>query len=317
MEPTYRSLSYRRKPRRKKWFRLLLIAGIIVLLILAGAWWVLARQKAPRIAAHAAQQTATSSLAWPSFGQSAVGIVGESAVQTHGTQTPVPTASTAKLITALVVLQKKPLSLGENGPTLTMTRDDLELLNKYIALDGSKIGKVMVGEKLSEYQILEAMLLPSANNMADSLAIWAYGSLPAYQEAANAYLAEHGLHGTRVGVDASGLDPSTVSTAHDMVLIGELVMQNPVLAEIVGKKSASGFPLIGTITNTNTLLGESGIVGIKTGNSDEQGGAFVGAAHVTVNGKMETVVTAVLGASTLDEAMRSSVPLINSVAVGE
>jgi len=220
------------------------------------------------------------------------------------------------MITALVVLQAKPLSPGQTGPMLTMSRDDLVLLKTYAALDGSRITKMGVGEQLSEYQMLEAMMLPSADNAADSLAIWAYGSLPAYSAAANSYLAGLGLSGTHVGTDASGLDPSTVSTAHDMVLIGELVMQNPVLAEIVGEQSVSGFPLVGTITNTNSLLGQDGIVGVKTGNSDEQSGAYVAAADATVNGKTETIVTAVLDAPSLDDAMDASVPLIKSTRFG-
>ncbi len=279
---------------------------VIICLLLVGSWWAFAR---PTTALPA--QT-LSALAWPAFGETAVGIVGSTTVETHGTQTPMPTASTAKLITALVVLQAKPLSLGQTGPVLTMSRNDIALLNTYTALDGSKIGKVLIGEQLTEYQVLEAMMLPSADNMADSLGIWAYGSLPAYSTVANAYLAAHGLNDTHVGTDASGLDPSTVSTAHDMVIIGEFVMQNPVLAEIVGKQSVSGFPLTGTINNTNTLLGQSGIVGIKTGNSNQQGGAYVAAADVTVNGQTKTIVTALYGAPSLSDAMNVSLPFIES-----
>jgi D-alanyl-D-alanine carboxypeptidase (penicillin-binding protein 5/6) len=296
----------RRRSKKQRW----IIIALSACLLATGGWWVFARLSSPSVALPV--PTSLGTLTWPTSGQSAAGMVGSSTIETHGAQTPVPTASTAKLITALVVLQVKPLSSGQAGPDLTMSRDDIALLNKYIARNGSMIGKVIVGEKLSEYQMLEAMMLPSANNMSDSLAIWAYGSLPAYHTAANQYLKSQGLKDTYVGLDASGLDPSTVSTARDMVRIGELVMQNPVLAEIVGKQSVSGFPLIGTITNTNRLLGASGIIGIKTGNSDQQGGAYVSAAHITINGKTQTLVTALLGAPTLDNAMASSLSLIKS-----
>ena len=47
-------------------------------------------------------------ITWPSQGESAVGVVGTSILDTHGDQTPKPTASTAKLITALMVLKAKP-----------------------------------------------------------------------------------------------------------------------------------------------------------------------------------------------------------------
>lgn len=254
-----------------------------------------------------------SSLDWPNSGESAIGVVGHGVLATNGAQTDRPTASTAKLITALTVLNKYPLQPGQSGPLLTMSRKDLALLRTYANLNGSRIGRMEVGEHLSEYQMLEAMMLPSADNMADSLAIWAYGSLPAYQAAANQYLANHDINDTHVGVDASGLDPRTVSTAHDLVLLGEAAMQNAVLAEIVAKPSVGGFPLVGTITNTNTLLGQNGIVGVKTGNSDQAGGVFVFAAKYTdANGRKLTVVGAVQGLPDLQAALNAAVPLLNS-----
>jgi serine-type D-Ala-D-Ala carboxypeptidase (penicillin-binding protein 5/6) len=257
--------------------------------------------------------TSDSSLDWPNSGESAIGVVGHGVSATSGSQTDRPTASTAKLIAALTVLNTYPLQPGQSGPLLTMSRNDLAILSAYANLNGSRIGRMGVGEQLSEYQMLEAMMLPSADNMADSLAIWAYGSLPAYQAAANQYLANHNINDTHVGVDASGLNPSTVSTAHDLVLLGEAAMQNAVLAEIVAKPSVGGFPLVGTITNTNTLLGQNGIVGVKTGNSDQAGGVFVFAANYTdANGQKLTVVGAVQGLPDLQSALHAAVPLLNS-----
>jgi serine-type D-Ala-D-Ala carboxypeptidase (penicillin-binding protein 5/6) len=254
-----------------------------------------------------------ASLEWPNSGESAVGVVGQGVLATSGAQTARPTASTAKLITALTVLNKYPLQPRQSGPLLTMSRNDLAILNAYVHLNGSRIGRMGVGEQLSEYQMLEAMMLPSADNIADSLAIWAYGSLPAYQAAANQYLAHQGINATHVGADASGLDPSTVSTAHDLVLLGEAAMQNAVLAEIVAKPSVSGFPLMGTITNTNTLLGQNGIVGVKTGNSDQAGGVFVFAANYhDANGQELTFVGAVQGLPDLQAALTAAIPLLIS-----
>jgi len=258
-------------------------------------------------------RTSDAKLAWPKTGEAAIGIVGSGVLETHADQTARPTASTAKLITALTILKKYPLQPGQSGPTLTMSRSDIELMISNSAQNGSEIGKIFVGEQLSEYQMLQAMMLPSANNMADSLAVWAYGSLPAYAAAANNYLASLGLHDTHVGIDASGLDPSTVSTAHDLVILGELAMQNRVLAEIVATPSVNGFPLVGTITNVNTLLGQDGIVGVKTGNSDEAGGVFVFAAEYTKpDGKKLVIVGAVQGLRDLQAALQATKPLLHS-----
>lgn len=171
---------------------------------------------------------------------------------------------------------------------------------------------VQAGEKITEYQMLQAIMLPSANNIADSLATWAFGSLDMYRSYANKYVAELGLHSTHIGSDASGFAPDTTSSARDLVKLGEAAMQKPVLAGVVGQSSASGLPIVGTVKNVNFLLGTSNIVGVKTGNTDEAGGVFVGAARTTVNGKPVTIVTAVLGSPTLFVAMKDSLSLIQS-----
>lgn len=256
-------------------------------------------------------ETTASQLIWPVVGQSAVGIVSSKSVVTHGIQTPAPTASVAKLITALMILRAKPLQVGEAGPLITLTASDVAIYGKYLDEQGSVV-PVAAGEVISEYQMLEAMLLPSANNMADSLAIWAYGSLPAYSQAANSFVAQEGLTQTHVGVDASGYDPSTTSTAHDLVLLGELAMENPVIAHIVSLPSVTGIPLTTTVINVNHLLGQDGVVGIKTGNTNQAGGVFVSAEQTVINNKTVTTVTALMQAPTLANALATSVPFIQS-----
>jgi D-alanyl-D-alanine carboxypeptidase (penicillin-binding protein 5/6) len=217
----------------------------------------------------------------------------------------------AKLITALLVLKAKPLQAGQQGPLITLTAADVAIYDHYVSEQGSVV-PVAAGEAISEYQMLQAMLLPSANNMADSLAIWAYGSLPLYSQAANTYLAQVGLRQTHVGIDASGYDPSTTSTAHDLVLLGELAMRNPIISGIVSQPTATGIPLATTIKNVNSLLGTDDITGIKTGNTDQAGGVFVSASQVVVNNKPVTIVTALATAPTLALALSDSVPFIQS-----
>jgi D-alanyl-D-alanine carboxypeptidase (penicillin-binding protein 5/6) len=252
------------------------------------------------------------SLKWPPIqNQLAVGILGSSILEAHGNQQPAPTASTAKMITALVVLAQKPLQPGDQGPTITLTPNDVAIYNNYVAQDGSLV-QVQAGEKISEYQMLEAMLLPSANNMADSLAIWAFGSLKSYSQAANQYLDNQSLVETHVGSDASGFNPSTTSTARDLARIGELVMQNPVLKQIVAQPSAGGIPVVGNIKNVNFLLGQDNVIGVKTGNTDQAKGVFVSASRTTVNGKPVTVVTSIMGSPTIYTALGDSVPMIQS-----
>lgn len=289
---------------------------LVVLIVMLGAYGYWAAQRPlPDLSPVAVEQfelrTPVSKLTWPGNEQAAVGIIGSRILDTHGAQTPLPTASTAKLITALAVLHQKPLNLGEQGPTITLGANDVALYNSYKGQAGSVI-PVTAGERVSEYQMLEAMMLPSANNMADSLAIWAFGSLPAYTSFANSYLQQLGLAGTHVGSDASGFAPSTTSTARDLVILGQLAMQDPVLAQIVGLSSVDGFPVANTIKNVNFLLGTDNIIGVKTGNTDMAGGVFVGAARAIVNNQPVTIVTTVIGAPNLWQAMHDSLSLIQS-----
>lgn len=284
------------------------VLGLLIIVIGAYVYWSSARPL-PQVSAvqpvvHVRTRVPADSLAWPDS-QAAVGIAGTSTLIAHGEQRPMPTASTAKLITALTVLQVKPLPLGQQGPTITLNAHDAAIYDSYVAQGGS-VAPVKAGEKISEYQALQAMLLPSADNMADSLAIWAFGSLKNYAEAANQYLESEGLVESHVGSDASGLNPSTTSTSRNLVRIGELVMNTPVLAQIVGQPSASGIPVAGTIRNVNFLLGSDHIIGVKTGNSDQAGGVFVSASRVRVNGKPVTIVTAVMKSPNLFQALKDS-----------
>jgi D-alanyl-D-alanine carboxypeptidase (penicillin-binding protein 5/6) len=264
-------------------------------------------QTLPKLAAT----PAANALAWPGFGQSAVGAEGYGLLDTHSTQAGVPTASTAKIMTAYAVLKVKPLTLGQQtSPLITMRQADVDIYNDFYANDGSVV-PVTVGEQLSEYQALQALMLPSANNIADSLAIWAFGSTANYLAYANDLVQSLGMTDTHFE-DASGFSPQTVSTAQDMVRLTLAAMKDPVFAQIVSQSTAT-LPVAGTVRNVNGLLGRENIIGVKTGNTDEAGGCFVAAATHTVGDKKLTVVTAVMGAPNLAASMTASLPLLASV----
>lgn len=289
---------------------------LAVFVLLAGycAWALrkpLPALKPVDISASLQSPTPASRLTWPAAGQSAAGLLGTNILETHGDQKPVPIASTAKLITSLVVLEKKPLAANQQGPSYTLTDQDVAFYRTQAAKDGSLL-PVKAGQVITEYQMIQALMLPSANNIADTLALWAFGSQKAYAEAANNYLKKHGLNDTKVGDDASGLDPSTTSTAADLVNIGKLAMEQPVLAEIAAQPTAAGLPNNQVVKNVNSLLGTANIVGIKTGNTEQAGGVFISASKVTVNNKPQTIITAVAGTSDLFTALKTSLDLIKS-----
>jgi len=250
---------------------------------------------------------------WPATGQAAFGADGYGLLDQSNaditTIKPTPMASVTKVITALAILEKKPLKLGEQGPAVPFTQADVDLYNQYVAKDGSVV-PVSPGQSMTEYQALQAIMLASANNIADTMAIATFGSLSAYTEYANAYVKKLGMTQTTIA-DASGFSPSTASTATDLIRLGDVAIDHPVLSEIMNQKTAI-FPGVGTITNVNALLGQSGIRGIKTGNTEEAGGCYLAVADVMIGDKKISVITAVMSAPNRTLAMSSSLPLIQS-----
>lgn len=238
---------------------------------------------------------------WPNVAQAALGTQDMGLVAQYGPDTAMPTASVAKVITALAILRQKPLQLNESGPTITMTANDQEIYQQYIALNGS-VTPVTAGLQLTQYQALQTMLLPSSNNMASSLSAWAFGSEAAYIHYANTMLSELGFVNTKVA-DASGYSVNTVSTASELVKIGLLALQNPVIAQIVSQKQAV-VPGAGELANTNAVLDRSGINGIKTGTSDEAGNCLLFSATRIIDENPVTFVGVMLGGDS-----RSSVQL--------
>lgn len=245
---------------------------------------------------------------WPEGEQASIGIVGKGVVASNNSDKPVPTASTIKILTALMVLNKKPLKVGEDGPNILITELDQQIYDNVYVNNGSRV-LVEPGTSLTQKQALQALLLPSANNIAETLTNWAFGSEQEYVKYTKEFLADNNLTKTTV-VDASGFSPDTKSTAYEMTYITDLALKNPVITEIIAQKQAE-IPISGVINNTNWLLGKRGIDGVKTGHTDQSGGCFIVSANVTLpNNKTVKVFGTILGASDVDKAMLDIQPLV-------
>jgi D-alanyl-D-alanine carboxypeptidase (penicillin-binding protein 5/6) len=228
---------------------------------------------------------------WPAYGQAAVQI-GQSQVQVGPNQHPAPVASLAKVMTAYLVLHDHPLGAGEDGPTITLTEDDVADTDRRRGREESVV-PIVAGEQLTERQALQALLLPSANNIATVLARWDSGSSARFVAEMNATARSLGMTRTRY-TDPSGYDDATVSTATDQMRIVGRAMGLAVFANIVAEPSAT-LPVAGTVHNTNTLLGRNGFVGVKTGSDKAAGGCFAFRAIRLVHGKRTTITGVVLG----------------------
>jgi serine-type D-Ala-D-Ala carboxypeptidase (penicillin-binding protein 5/6) len=235
---------------------------------------------------------ATPSTVWPADGQAAFIRTGESRIQAGPNQHAAAIASVAKVMTAYVVLRDHPLRPGHEGPAITLTDADVADTDRRRGQEESVVS-IAPGEQLTERQALQALLLPSANNIAAVLARWDAGSADQFVARMNATARSLGMTHTRY-TDPSGFDDATVSTAADQVRIVERAMRLPVFASIVATPTTT-LPFAGTVHNTNTLLGHNGFVGVKTGSTAAAGGCFAFRAIRWIDGKQTTITGVVLG----------------------
>jgi D-alanyl-D-alanine carboxypeptidase (penicillin-binding protein 5/6) len=221
-------------------------------------------------------------------------------------------ASTAKIMTALLTLETHPLAPGQPGPVLTVSRGDVATYYAELNQNESVV-PVSAGEQLTEYQLLEGLLLPSGSNYADMLAKWVSGTVPAFINAMNARAIALGMTATRYA-DPSGFSPQTVSVPADLIKLARVAMAIPTLAAVVAEKQAT-LPVAGVIKNLDILLGQDGIIGIKTGHTDQAGGCFVMAADLKVDGQTVRVYSAVLGQpNQLPGAFATTTALLRALA---
>jgi D-alanyl-D-alanine carboxypeptidase (penicillin-binding protein 5/6) len=190
------------------------------------------------------------------------------------------------------VRNSKPRRYAEEGFELEIGTADVEDLHRRIELNQSVVA-VEVGEVLSERQALEALLLPSANNVAALLAIHEAGSVEAFVGEMKEAATELGMQNTDY-TDPSGFEDTTVSTASDQLKLGRAAMADPTFAEIVAMPSTV-LPVAGEVANFNELVGREGYVGIKTGSDQAAGGCLLIAKRIDVDGRALTVLGAVLG----------------------
>jgi D-alanyl-D-alanine carboxypeptidase (penicillin-binding protein 5/6) len=279
------------------------VAALVVLLLIAagvvaGVQWT-RPVPAPTFKAQVVRSVvlpgSAPHLPWPTVGSAAVAVNGVGLLGTYGQTSPQAIASIAKVMTAELVLADHPLSPGDSGPSITFSATDAATYRTDL-LQSQSVIKVVAGESLTELQALEALLIPSANNIAIRLAQWDSSSTSAFVAKMNATGARMGLTSTHF-TDPSGLEDSTGSTPTDLIRMGEVAMTNPVFASIVDMPQVT-LPYNGTVYNFDYDLGRDGIVGIKTGSDAAAGGCFLFESIDHVAGRRVQVVGVVLGQET-------------------
>ncbi|WP_308380101.1 serine hydrolase [Streptomyces sp. ISL-43] len=231
------------------------------------------------------------SLPWPKEGQAYVAAAGLGPVGTFGEQKPVAIGSVAKAMTAYVILKDFPMKKGEKGQMIPVDKTAVDDGKKETEGE-STVNTLKEGDKLSQYDALAAIMIPSANNVARLLARWD-GGQEAFVKKMNDTAKSLGMTNTTY-TDPSGLDATTVSTAEDQVKLGLKIVEMPELVAITKLPNWTD-PSGKQWRNYNDLVPFNGSLGIKTGSTTKAGGNLLFAAEKKVGKTNQLIVGAVLG----------------------
>lgn len=212
----------------------------------------------------------------------------------------VPIASTVKIATALVVMANA--ELDEEVTIL-----DSDLVDPTV-FSNMGVNGLTPGDTFTVEQLLVGLLVPSGSDAANALARHvgmnladtddADSAFNAFVDEMNNYVLSIGLKNTQFTNPAGDDSDNSYSTAHDLARLGGRLMRDQTLRAIVGQPAMS-VRSIGPEQRpyeepgTNQLLGQRGVVGIKTGSTSEAGACLVTARQV--NDGRNTVITVVLG----------------------
>lgn len=253
----------------------------------------------------AARPQASADIEWPTTGDAALSWGGVLHA-TADADEPAQIGSITKLVTALVVLDRVPLTEGDAGPTLMMTDDDAAFAKTDPGATESLI-PVVAGTPLSLRTLLEYALIASSNTHARALALRIFGSETEYLATARAWLDEHGLQAITIA-DANGISPNDTATPQALITLGLIADDNPVIRSIVataGVRTPDGR----LVESTNTLLDTQGIDGLKTGHPTN--GEYTMLFSATVDG--ERVIGAIVGSPSLAQRSTDVVRLLAQV----
>ena len=290
-----------------------LILGILSVFIVAAALQLLRGVPEPEVTITFPASSPLGEARQPKLpedGSSIVAVDGLGTLGTAGPAQPRPIASITKVMTAYVILKSHPLQAGQSGPVIDLTTRDAQRWLEMLAQDQSSL-PVTAGQRLTQLQLLQGLLVPSANNYAEILANWDAGSVSAFVQKMNAEAQALGMKDTRYA-DTSGFSSATVSTPADQLILARAAMQDAVFASIVGLEQVN-IPGVGTVSSVNQLLGVDGVIGIKTGFTEEAGGNLAFAAKHDAAGTEVSVYGIVLGQETRPEAFSATRTVLASL----
>ncbi len=181
--------------------------------------------------------------------------------------TPLPMASTTKIMTCVLALEH--LNLG----------DTVEIQQPWVQVEGSSLG-LLAGHKLTVYDLLVGMMLRSGNDAANSVAYLVSGSIDRFADMMDQKALQLGMTNTNFATPSGLPSANHYTTVRDMVKLACYALENETFVSICSQNRAT-ITVSGEqwqIRNTNKLLETvEGAFGVKTGYTDAAGRCLVSA----------------------------------------
>jgi D-alanyl-D-alanine carboxypeptidase (penicillin-binding protein 5/6) len=276
-----------------RFFSMVLGAGIALALVVGMQVPLLHQPATSRLTLRTGQVYTGSPppLAWPSEGNAAL-IIPSLGVATGWHDSVAPIASLTKMMTAYVTLKRLPLVPGATGPCVTITTGDVATYEE-MKLTGQSSVAVTEGESLCEIDLLEGLLVHSANNFAVLLATMVSGSQSSFVALMNQTAMRLGLVRTTY-VEPTGYEDGNVSTALEQGKLAVLLMKSPLVRSIVVQPSVT-LPFAGTVSSFTPFVGTNNVIGVKSGRTYAAGGCDVLAMTFQQGDATKVVYAIVLG----------------------
>jgi D-alanyl-D-alanine carboxypeptidase (penicillin-binding protein 5/6) len=260
-DPVQSLVPRRRRRRAAIWVPIILVVAVIAAYCGTTLLWPM-DAIAPRATAVSVTPIPSekATFTWPKHGEGAVSVPAFVGTPTS-TSKQLSMASITKVVTVLTVLQRKPLTSGE-GPRYHFTAKDRVIYHGYLMRNESALD-VPVGGSLTEYQMLQGILIGSASNYADRITKDTFGSRAAFVAAAKQLLHKNGITGITI-VDPTGFERGNKATPAALMKLAALAMKDSTVASIVGMPKVT-LPGAGVVHNTNGIVTDDGVDGLKTG----------------------------------------------------
>jgi D-alanyl-D-alanine carboxypeptidase (penicillin-binding protein 5/6) len=218
------------------------------------------------------------------------------------------------MMTTWVVLHRLPLTYTQIGPCLIVNSHDVALYN-YDVHSGQSNARIVLGEQICEGMLLRGLLVHSAGDYAELLMRLTGWSQATFVRVMNLDAKKLGMRKTHY-VDLTGIGMGDRSTAQNQATLAVTLMANdPIVDQIVTLPQVS-LPYAGIVGSFTPLIGTNGVVGVKSGFTNEAGGCDVMAVKMIIGNDVVLTYAVVLGqfgADPLGVAGNSALALTRSL----